>query len=147
MDCDSSDGDFDRGYNIAGSRGGAPLARGDSAIRVRSANRLEYPYSGGDLACDLLLIDRRGRWVRPGSIPHPLVARNTCRKLLKIVRLKMFQFDSKLTFFWHVQGLAKIGNTLGHVKHGRVMRRDTRTAPGASNKIKDDRQRRKFGAT
>jgi hypothetical protein len=76
-----------------------------------------------------------------------LVAGNACRKLLKILRLKVFQFDPKLTFFWHVQGLAKIGNSLGQVKHGPVMLRKTSTAPVASNKIKDDRQGRKFAAT
>jgi hypothetical protein len=35
----------------------------------------------------------------------------------------MLQFDPKMPFFRQVQGLAKVGKTLGHVTHGRVMRR------------------------
>jgi hypothetical protein len=54
------------------------------------------------------------------------VAGKAGRKLLKIVGLKMLQFDPKMPFFRQVstgKGLAKVGKTLGHVTHVRVMRR------------------------
>ncbi len=44
----------------------------------------------------------RGRWVSPGRIPQTPVVARTRRKLLKIDRLLVFQFDAKLPFFRQV---------------------------------------------
>jgi hypothetical protein len=46
-----------------------------------------------------------------GSIPHPSVDVNARRKLLKIMRLKVFQFGLELPFFWQVKEWQK-GETL-----------------------------------
>ncbi len=71
----------------------------------------------------MLLFRLRGRWVRPGSFPHPSVNANTRRKLLKIERLRVFRFGPEMPFFWQAKGLAEIGNTLGHILHpGLTMR-------------------------
>jgi hypothetical protein len=46
-----------------------------------------------------------------GSIPHPSVDVHARRKLLKIMRLKVFQFGLELPFFWQVKEWQK-GETL-----------------------------------
>jgi hypothetical protein len=46
-----------------------------------------------------------------GSIPHPSVKANARRKLLKIMRLKVFQFGLELPFFRQVKEWQK-GETL-----------------------------------
>jgi lipoprotein-releasing system ATP-binding protein len=71
-----------------------------------------------------LLLERvRGRWVGPGSFPHPSADVNTRRKLLKIERLQAFDFCSEIPFFRQAKGLAEIGNTLGHISHANLTTR------------------------
>ena len=40
---------------------------------------------------------------------------NTRRKLLKIERLRVFRNGTKMPFFRQVEGLAKMGNSLGRL--------------------------------
>src|SRR5216684_5838886 len=44
-------------------------------------------------------IGMRGRWVRPGRIPQPLVGARARRKLLKTGKLDVYQFGAKLPSF------------------------------------------------
>ena len=54
------------------------------------------------LARDLLLSWVRGRWVTLGRIPQTPVVVQTRRKLLKTVRLLVFQFGPKTPSFGQV---------------------------------------------
>lgn len=66
---------------------------------MKTKNHLAMIIFRGHLARDLLLSEVRGRWVRPGSIPQPLIAAKTRRKLLKTDRLLLFQFGAKMPYF------------------------------------------------
>jgi hypothetical protein len=47
-------------------------------------------------------IRRRGRWVKPGRVPQPLVVEKTRRKLLKRKTLLVFQFGKEMPYFRQV---------------------------------------------
>jgi hypothetical protein len=81
-----------------------------------------------NLARRLLLVELKGRWVRPGRFPHLSVHMATRRKLLKIERLRVFHFGSEIAFFRQAKGLAEIGNTLGHISHADLTTRNAQRA-------------------
>ncbi len=59
---------------------------------------MQTRHSAGDLACDLLLKRRKGRWVEPGERPARLGRKNTRRNLLKTEEINMLQIDAKVLF-------------------------------------------------
>src|SRR5260370_19208277 len=82
-----SDGDFHGGHDFADARRGAATYSGNFTVRMTTKIGQGISIFWSPFGARFAPICVKGRWVRPGRIPQPLVAVKARRKLLKTERL------------------------------------------------------------